>query len=95
MTKGMILVLGVLMAIILIITIIGFIMTLLVIRDVNGQIKKYESSGDTLQNEVARSHDYETSSLKTSVKSLSWINIILWIVIIIIALAFVLFGKYL
>lgn len=60
--------------------------TLLVGKDISNKLKQYETEGDTLDNELARSHEYETSSLKVNIKSLSWIYVGLTIVVILVCL---------
>lgn len=49
--------------------------TLLVGKDISSKLKDYENEGDTLQDELARSHEYETKSLRVNIKSLSWIYV--------------------
>lgn len=66
----------------ILICIIALIGTLLVGKEVSIKQKQYESEGDTLQDEIARSHAYEKTSLKTNIKALTWIYILLTIVVI-------------
>lgn len=66
----------------IVICIIALIGTLLVGKEISAKQKQYEVDGDSLENEIARSHDYETSSLKTNVKSLTWIYIALTVIVI-------------
>ncbi|MBS4207516.1 hypothetical protein [Bacillus sp. FJAT-50079] len=60
--------------------------TLLVGKDVSSKMKQYEAEGDTFENELARSHAYEKNSLKTNIKSLTWIYIVLGLVVFIVCL---------
>jgi len=66
--------------------IVALVGTLLVGKDVSSKLKQYEAEGDTLENEIARSHDYETSSLRVNIKSLSWIYVVLTLVVIFVCL---------
>lgn len=61
--------------------------TLLVGKDVSSKLKEYEKKGDTLENTLARSNDYETNSLRVNIRSLTWIYVVLTVVIIVVCLA--------
>ncbi|WP_026907349.1 hypothetical protein [Paucisalibacillus globulus] len=76
-------------AIIAILCVIGLIATLLVIKQEESKMKQYEEDGDTAQNELKRSLEYESQSISSNVKSLSWIYIIA------ISLSFIAFALYL
>lgn len=60
--------------------------TLLVGKDISAKLKDYENEGDTLKDELARSHEYETKSLSVNIKSLSWIYVGLALVTIFVCL---------
>lgn len=62
--------------------IVALIGTLLVGKEISAKQKEYESQNDSLENEIARSHEYETASLKTNIKSLTWIYVVLIVVVI-------------
>lgn len=61
--------------------------TLLVGKDVSSKLKEYEKKGDTLENTLARSNEYETNSLRVNIRSLTWIYVVLTVVIIVVCLA--------
>ncbi len=65
--------------------------TLLVGKDISSKIKQYEDEGDSLENELARSHEYETKSLKVNIKSLTWIYVGLALAVIIVSLAILIY----
>ncbi|MBS4199046.1 hypothetical protein KHA93_05170 [Bacillus sp. FJAT-49732] len=60
--------------------------TLLVGKDISAQMKEYETEGDAIENEIARSHEYETKSVSVNIKSLSWIYIVLVLVVIFVCI---------
>ncbi|MBS4177040.1 hypothetical protein [Lederbergia citrea] len=66
--------------------IVALVGTLLVGKDINSKMQQYEAEGDTLENELARSHEYESSSLRVNIKSLSWIYVALGIVVFLVCL---------
>lgn len=70
-------------------SVISFILTLLVVKDVSKTLRKYEADEDTLQNEILRSHDYESSSLKINIRTLAWIYAILLLAVIIVSIVFI------
>lgn len=75
-------------ALAIIVSIIALAGTLVVGRDVSSQLKEYEVNGDTLENELSRSHAYEKTSLKRNVKSLTWIYVLLMLVVLGVCLVF-------
>lgn len=66
-------------------------LTFYAVREVNNKIREYETVGDSLQDEINRSHNYESESLKVNLKSLTWIWGIICLVILIICIIFVFF----
>lgn len=66
--------------------------TLIVGKDINRQMKKYEEEGDTFKDELARSHEYESASLKHNIKRLSWIYVALGLVTLIVCLGIFIYG---
>lgn len=76
---------------IILLTIISLILTLFVVKDVNQTLQKYEENEDTIQNELVRSHDYETSSLKVNIRTLTWLYTVLYLSVILFCLAFLFF----
>ncbi len=76
-----------------IVSVAALIGTFLVGRDVSRQMKQYEEEGDTIANELARSHDYEKSSLKYNIKRLSWMYAALMLVVFIVSIAIAYYGK--
>ncbi|MBA4535760.1 hypothetical protein H1Z61_01070 [Bacillus aquiflavi] len=75
--------------IILVLVVIALIMTLFVVKDVSKTIKKYEKNGDSLQNEILRSREYEVKSLKVNIRSLTWIYVVICLIIIGVSFGFV------
>ncbi|MBO0993043.1 hypothetical protein [Bacillus sp. SD088] len=67
---------------VIVVFIIALVGTLLVGKEVSTKQKQYEVEGDSLKEEIARSHEYETKSLKTNIKSLTWIYIGLTVLVI-------------
>ncbi|MBS4194072.1 hypothetical protein [Lederbergia citri] len=65
--------------------------TLLVGKDISAKMKEYETEGDTLENEIARSHEYESKSISVNIKSLSWIYIVLILVVIFVSIGILLY----
>lgn len=61
----------VLTTIVIILGILALIGTIFVGFAVNKTVKKYEEQGDTINNQIKRSLDYETSSLKKNVPMLT------------------------
>ncbi|WP_010096298.1 hypothetical protein [Ornithinibacillus scapharcae] len=77
-----------LIAFILVICIIALVATFMVIKQEERKMKQYEETGDTAKSELQRSHEYETKSLSSNVKSLTWIYVV------VIGLSFIVFGLY-
>jgi type IV secretory pathway component VirB8 len=75
-------------AMIAVLCIFGLIATIMVIKQEESRMKQYEEDGDTAENELKRSLEYETKSISSNVKSLSWIYIVA------IALSFIAFALY-
>ncbi|MBS4217662.1 hypothetical protein KHA96_04945 [Bacillus sp. FJAT-49711] len=71
--------------------IVALIGTLLVGKDINAQMKEYEAEGDTIENEIARSHEYETKSISVNVKSLTWIYVVLILVVVFVSIGIILY----
>lgn len=67
--------------------------TFLVGRDVTRQLKKYEEEGDTPEDQLARSIDYEKTSLKYNIKRLSWIYVVLGLVVLFVSIGIAYFGN--
>ncbi|MFD1707674.1 hypothetical protein ACFSCZ_13165 [Siminovitchia sediminis] len=76
----------------IIVCIAALVGTILVGRDVSRQLKQYEEEGDTLENELARSHAYEKTSLKYNVKRLSWIYAVVLLVVFIVCVGIIYYG---
>lgn len=53
----------------------GLVGTMFAFKQEENKMKKYEKEGDTIEDELRRSHEYETSSLKSNVPLLSSIYI--------------------
>ncbi|CAM4224373.1 hypothetical protein [Lederbergia lenta] len=68
------------------VSILALVGTLLVGKDISSQLKDYEEKKDTAENELKRSHEYETSSMRVNIKSLSWIYVGLALVTILVCL---------
>ncbi|MEK3889681.1 hypothetical protein [Bacillus sp. FSL K6-3431] len=68
------------------VSIIALVGTLLVGKDISSQQKSYEEKEDTLESELARSHEYETSSIRVNIKSLTWIYIGLALIVFVVCL---------
>lgn len=64
---------GELIVFLVILFIFTLIATLLIFKQEENKLKQYEQLGDTVENEMNRSKEYETQSLKTNVPILSWI----------------------
>lgn len=50
--------------------------TLLIFKQEENKLKQYEQLGDTVENELRRSKEYETQSLKINVPILTWIYVV-------------------
>lgn len=74
---------------VILVFIIALVGTLLVGKEVSTKQKQYEVAGDSLKEEIARSHEYETKSLKTNIKSLTWIYIGLTVLVIATAIGII------
>jgi hypothetical protein len=73
---------------VIIVSVIGLVATLIVLKQEGAKMKKYEEEGDTAENELQRSLEYETKSLSSNVKNLSWIYVV------VLLLSFIAFGVY-
>jgi hypothetical protein len=73
---------------VIIVSVIGLVATLIVLKQEGAKMKKYEEEGDTAENELQRSLDYETKSLSSNVKNLSWIYVV------VLLLSFIAFAVY-
>ncbi|OAK70116.1 hypothetical protein [Lederbergia galactosidilytica] len=71
--------------------ILALIGTLLVGKDISSQLKEYEEKGDTLENEIKRSHEYESTSLQVNVKSLTWIYVALGLITLFVCLGILIY----
>lgn len=77
------------LSIITIITvIIALIATMYIFKQEENKAKKYETEGQTAENELKRSHEYETKSISYNLKNLSWIYVLM------IVLSFIGLGIY-
>ncbi|MGX4668295.1 hypothetical protein JNUCC74_03665 [Cerasibacillus sp. JNUCC 74] len=52
------------------------LVTLLIFKQEENKLKQYEQLGDTVENELRRSKEYETQSLKINVPILTWIYVV-------------------
>ncbi len=77
----------------LVVCIVALVLTFYVGKDVNKKIDTYEKEGDSLEEQLARSKDYETTSIKNNIRSLNNIYILLFSAVIFISILFVFFGK--
>ncbi|ONK23171.1 hypothetical protein BLX87_11170 [Bacillus sp. VT-16-64] len=75
-----------------IVSIAALVGTFLVGRDVSRQMKQYEEQGDTPEDELARSLDYEKTSLKVNIKRLTWIYIVLGLVVLFVSIGIAYYG---
>jgi len=73
----------------IILFIITMALTLYAFRQEDMKIKKYEEEGDTVEDEIRRSHEYEATSVK------KYLPIQVWIYVITIVLGTVAFLIYL
>ncbi|GGC86454.1 hypothetical protein GCM10007216_16460 [Thalassobacillus devorans] len=71
----------------IILSVIALVATIYVGKDVNKTIDRYEREGDTPENELARSHEYEKAS---NLRTLSVIYIITFIITIALVFIFIL-----
>ena len=62
--------LSIIMAIVIL---IALIWTLYIFKQEENKMKKYEADGDTVENEITRSLEYESHSLKKNVPLQIWI----------------------
>ncbi|GIN57752.1 hypothetical protein [Lederbergia ruris] len=76
---------------VILVCVVALIGTLLVGKEVSTKQKQYEVEGDSLKDEIARSHEYETKSLKTNVKSLTWIYIGLTVLVVATSIGIMIF----
>lgn len=58
--------------------------TMFAFKQEENKMKKYETEGDTVEDELRRSHEYESSSLKSNIPLLSTIYIITFLAAIIV-----------
>lgn len=75
-----------------IVSIAALVGTFLVGRDVTRQMKQYEEEGDTAANELARSLEYEKTSLKVNIKRLTWIYVALALVVLFVSIGIAYYG---
>ncbi|WP_047986474.1 hypothetical protein [Ornithinibacillus californiensis] len=73
---------------VIIVSVIGLVATLIVLKQEGAKMKKYEEEGDTAENELQRSLEYETKSLSSNVKNLTWIYVV------VLLLSFIAFAVY-
>ncbi|HLR68041.1 hypothetical protein [Virgibacillus alimentarius] len=78
-----------LIIVIILLFMIATVWTLYIFKQEENKLKKYEKEGDTIENEMKRSLDYEKSSLKSNVP------LQIWIYSITIVLSLAAFGIYL
>lgn len=76
-----------------IVSIAALVGTFLVGKDVTRQMEQYEAEGDTAENELARSLDYEKTSLKYNIKRLSWMYLALGLVVFVVSVGIIYYGK--
>lgn len=58
--------------------------TMFAFKQEENKMKKYETEGDTVEDELRRSHEYESSSLKSNIPLLSTIYIVTFLAAIIV-----------
>ncbi|ASN05965.1 hypothetical protein [Virgibacillus necropolis] len=63
--------------------------TIFAFKQEEKKMKKYEDEGDTIEDELRRSHEYETSSLKSNIPILSSIYLVTIIASIIVFLVYI------
>lgn len=78
---------GILLTLGIIICIVAFIFTVIIGKEVGKKIESYEAEGNSPEAELARSREYETSSIR-NVRSLTWIYVVLFIIILVVCFAF-------
>ncbi|WP_099157860.1 hypothetical protein [Virgibacillus ndiopensis] len=71
-----------LLSLLVIIFIVALVGTIVAFKQEERKIKQYEEEGDSIEEQLRRSHEYETSSLKSNVPSL----LIIYAVTIIVSL---------
>ncbi|WP_028389768.1 hypothetical protein [Bacillus cihuensis] len=71
---------------VILVGILALVGTLLIGKGISTQLKDYEEKEDTIKNELKRSHEYETSSLRVNIKSLTWIYVGLALVSFVVCL---------
>ncbi|WP_246001218.1 hypothetical protein [Oceanobacillus piezotolerans] len=62
-----------------IILVVAVVATFIILKQEETKMKTYEEEGETVKDELKRSHEYESSSLSKNVKNLSWIYAIVTI----------------
>lgn len=68
----------------------GLFGTMFAFRQEEKKMRRYEEEGDTIEDELRRSHEYETASLKSNVPLLSSIYIVTFVAAIV---AFIVYLK--
>lgn len=63
--------------------------TMFAFKQEEKKMKKYEAEGDTTKDELRRSHEYETSSLKSNIPLMSSIYIVTIVVSIIVFVVYI------
>lgn len=63
-----------------VIVVVAVIATFIILKQEENKMKQYEEEGETVEEELKRSHEYESRSLSKNVKNLSWIYVIVTIV---------------
>lgn len=56
--------------------IVALIATMYTFKQDERKAEQYEKEGNTIEQELKRSHEYESKSISTNVKNLTWIYII-------------------
>jgi len=87
MSGGKVMNMPLLIGIIFVLVIIAIVWTFIVFKQEENKMKKYEEEGDTVADEIRRSHEYETSS-----RSNVSLQILIYTVTIVLSL--VIFGIY-
>ncbi|MFZ3578718.1 hypothetical protein [Virgibacillus sp. DJP39] len=63
--------------------------TMFAFKQEEKKMKKYEEDGDTIEDELRRSHEYESSSLKSNVPLMSSIYLVTIVVSIVVFLVYI------
>jgi len=72
-----------------VVVVISLIWTLIIFKQEENKLKKYEQEGETGEEELRRAEEYEQDSLKRQMPRL------IWIYVITIVLSLIVFGIYL